>query len=234
MDALPHARLARNAPGDWYTTGECMACGAPETQAPELLWPLADGDLDTYFVRQPATPTEVEHACRAAEACCVTALRYGGCDPAIIRRLGNSGEYCDFAEAPPARCRHGWSPTCDRHAHPRLAIPSSPMAGLSPPDTPDPQDADLDALSAAELRAEVRRLRAGIRAHRDSSGHALCWHHPALWGLLPERTDPQPVVPDWPQFLEGCIQYRRSLDAQLPRAPRAPLPPPRAGHDGAS
>ena len=81
-------------------------------------------------------------------------------------------------------------------------------------------DADLNTLSREQLIAEVKKLRAGIRAHRDSIGHELCWHHPQLWGLLPEKTDPQPVVPDWPQFLEGCLKYRRSLDEQLPDAPR--------------
>lgn len=81
-------------------------------------------------------------------------------------------------------------------------------------------DHDLDAMSREELVAVVRRLRDGIRAHRDSTGNALCWHHPQLWGLLPERTDPQPTVPDWPQFLRGCIRYRQSLDEQLPNAPR--------------
>ena len=39
-------------------------------------------------------------------------------------------------------------------------------------------------------------------------------------GLLPEKSDPQPTVPAWPQFLRGCIQYRESLDRQLPNAPR--------------
>ena len=81
-------------------------------------------------------------------------------------------------------------------------------------------DTDLDALSREDLIAEVKKLRAGIRAHRDSTGHELCWHHPQLWGLLPEKTDPQPVVPNWPQFLEGCLKYRRSLDEQRPDAPR--------------
>ena len=47
-------------------------------------------------------------------------------------------------------------------------------------------DDDLNGLSREQLLAEVKRLRAGIRAHRDSSGHDLCWHHPALWKLLPE------------------------------------------------
>jgi hypothetical protein len=87
-------------------------------------------------------------------------------------------------------------------------------------------DADVERMSLVQLRAEVRRLREGIRKHRDSTGHELCWHHPALWGLLPEVSDPLPVVPDWPQFLQGCLQYRQSLDKQAPHAPRASLPPP--------
>lgn len=82
-------------------------------------------------------------------------------------------------------------------------------------------DEDLAELSRDALITEVRRLRQGIRAHRDSSGQELCWHHPALWGLLPERTDPLPAVPAWPQFLRGCVRYRESLDAQLPHAPRS-------------
>jgi mannose-6-phosphate isomerase-like protein (cupin superfamily) len=82
-------------------------------------------------------------------------------------------------------------------------------------------DEELDALGREELVAEVRRLRDGIRAHRDSTMHELCWHHPALWGLLPEKSDPQPRVPDWPQFMRGCVRYRQSLDQQLPGAPRS-------------
>jgi hypothetical protein len=81
-------------------------------------------------------------------------------------------------------------------------------------------DSDLDAMTREQLMAEVQHLRDGIRAHRDATGHDLCWHHPKLWGLLPEVTDPIPAVPEWPQFLHGCIRYRQSLDAQLPSAPR--------------
>ena len=81
-------------------------------------------------------------------------------------------------------------------------------------------DEDLAQLDREALMAEVKRLRAGIRKHRDSSGHDLCWHHPNLWGLLPESTDPIPAVPDWPQFLRGCLRYRESLDRQLPNARR--------------
>lgn len=82
-------------------------------------------------------------------------------------------------------------------------------------------DKDLKELSREELIEEIVKLRTGIRAHRDSNSHELCWHHPQLWGLLPEKTDPQPVVPAWPQFMEGCVKYRRSLDEQLPDARRS-------------
>ena len=53
-------------------------------------------------------------------------------------------------------------------------------------------DGDLGAMSREQLIGEVKRLRAGIRRHRDASGHDLCWHHPKLWGVLPEKTDPLP------------------------------------------
>ena len=85
-------------------------------------------------------------------------------------------------------------------------------------------DEDLEAMTREQLIAEVKRLRAGIRTHRDSTGDELCWHHPALWGLLPDRSDPLPTVPEWPAFLKGCVRYRESLDEQLPNAPRT--------HDG--
>ena len=85
-------------------------------------------------------------------------------------------------------------------------------------------DSDLDAMSREQLIEEVRKLRSAIRAHRDSTLHELCWHHPALWGLLPERSDPQPTVPTWPEFIRGCVKYRQSLDAQAPQAPRSSEP----------
>jgi hypothetical protein len=85
-------------------------------------------------------------------------------------------------------------------------------------------DTDLEGLSREQLIAEVKKLRQGIRGHRDSTGQELCWHHPALWSLLPEKSDPLPVVPDWPQFLSGCIRYRQSLDEQAPQAPRSEEP----------
>jgi hypothetical protein len=98
-------RFPKNAPGPFYSLGDvgadgtwcgqCLACTLPESEAPTLLAALDEHNSDTYFVRQPETSEEVEAACSAAEVCCVSAIRYGGTDVTIIRRLGS--EYCDFA-----------------------------------------------------------------------------------------------------------------------------------------
>lgn len=90
-----HPRFEKNVPGPWYTTGGCVACGAPEDEAPELFAGLNDDNYETYFVRQPETPEEAERACNAAKVCCLSTIRYCGTDKEIIRRLGNSPEYCD-------------------------------------------------------------------------------------------------------------------------------------------
>jgi hypothetical protein len=80
-------------------------------------------------------------------------------------------------------------------------------------------DDDLQPMSRDQLIAEVKKLRGGIRRHRDSTGHDLCWYHPQLWSLLPEELDPEIAVPPWPKFMRGCIRFRQSLDEQAPRAP---------------
>lgn len=85
-------------------------------------------------------------------------------------------------------------------------------------------DSDLQEMSREQLVAEIIKLRQGLRAHRDATGHDLCWHHPALWELLPEKVAPQIAVPEWPHFMRGCIKYRESLDKQAPRAPRTDEP----------
>ena len=85
-------------------------------------------------------------------------------------------------------------------------------------------DSDLDSMSREQLIVEAQKLRDGIRKHRDSTGQELCWHHPALLSLLPEQSDPIPTVPEWPQFIAGCVRYRASLDTQAPTAPRTVEP----------
>ncbi|MEM9412931.1 MAG: hypothetical protein AAGA30_17600 [Planctomycetota bacterium] len=103
-------RFPGNADGPFYTTGhvcvgetkfngmmaDCLQCEAPEYEAPDLLAELTNGNLNTYFVRQPSTPDEIDRACNAIGVCCVSALRYGGRDRDIIRRLGNTPEFCDY------------------------------------------------------------------------------------------------------------------------------------------
>lgn len=74
-------------------------------------------------------------------------------------------------------------------------------------------DDDLGKMSPPELIAEVKRLRAGIRKHRDAQGHNLCWYVPELWKLLPDKKVlPEPDPPPTTEFLEHCAAYRRSLD----------------------
>jgi hypothetical protein len=90
----------------------------------------------------------------------------------------------------------------------------------------DSMDSDLEQMSREQLMKEIKKQRQGIRRHRDTRGHELCWYHPALWSLLPEKADPLPVVPDWPQFIQGCLRYRQSLDDQAPNAPRSKEPYP--------
>ncbi len=81
-------------------------------------------------------------------------------------------------------------------------------------------DEDLDKLTHEQLLEEAKKLRSAIRTHRDASGHDLCWHHPQMWSLLPDAPTPVAAVPEWPQFMRGCIRYRQSLDEQLPETPR--------------
>jgi hypothetical protein len=73
-------------------------------------------------------------------------------------------------------------------------------------------DDDLQSMSNAELVTEIQRLRKGIRTHRDARGHDLCWFHPELWNLLPEQGSSPLEVPAWPEFMEGCVKYRQSLE----------------------
>jgi hypothetical protein len=81
-------------------------------------------------------------------------------------------------------------------------------------------DEELQLMSKDQLIEEIKKLRMGIREHRDSTGHNLCWHHPKLWSLLPEKINPKISVPEWSEFMKGCIQYRQSLDEQNSEALR--------------
>jgi arsenical pump membrane protein len=82
-------------------------------------------------------------------------------------------------------------------------------------------DDDLESLSREQLITEVKRLRAGIREHRDSSGHSLCWHHPKLWGLLPEPSYRQLGLPSFLARMAtaaAILLWKRELPWPLVRA----------------
>lgn len=80
-------------------------------------------------------------------------------------------------------------------------------------------DVDLEARDRQALLAEVGKRRAAMRGHSGATGHDLCRHRPALWGLLPEKGEPAIAVPPWPKFPRGCIGYRQSLDDEAADAP---------------
>ena len=82
-------------------------------------------------------------------------------------------------------------------------------------------DADLLVKDKGQLLAAAQAMRQAIRMHRDTSRHELRWHHPDMWSLLPDESAVPPVLPEWPQFMRGCIRYRQSLDQQLAEAPRS-------------
>mgnify|MGYP001584230843 FL=1 len=73
-------------------------------------------------------------------------------------------------------------------------------------------DNDVFAMTIQQLIDEVVKLRTGIRKHRDSSSHDLCWFVPELWDLLPEKIIPNPNIPPEDEFLKCCKEYRKSLD----------------------
>jgi hypothetical protein len=74
-------------------------------------------------------------------------------------------------------------------------------------------DADLTGMCRDDLQKEVEKLRAGIRAHRDSTGHNVCWYHPELWSLLPEAVEANPQVPPKDELLTYCQKFWESCHA---------------------
>ena len=102
MACSPRPRVPENAPGDFYVEADrCTQCCIVHGEAPDLMNDCGREFRQCYFRRQPQTPEEVERAIRAVWASEVAALRYGGTDQAIIRRLHEMG--CgDCCDHPPA------------------------------------------------------------------------------------------------------------------------------------
>jgi hypothetical protein len=83
-----------SAPGDFYiVNGECISCGVPQHEAPDLVDWTADGS-HCHWKKQPETPGELRRALAVFDAQCCGAHRYAGHDPDIQRRVGS--EQCDY------------------------------------------------------------------------------------------------------------------------------------------
>jgi hypothetical protein len=93
-------RYPLNAAGDFYVAdGMCIACTAPEHEAPDLMAhdPAALAGYHCYFKRQPQTPEELQRAIMAVAVGCCGAVRYGGSNPEILRHLAQvaPADVCD-------------------------------------------------------------------------------------------------------------------------------------------
>lgn len=86
-----------NAIGDFYVLdGDCIACESPEAGAPELVGHVEE-NYHCFFRRQPETPNELERAINAVANGCSGAVRYGGTNSNVLRRLAElrSCDACD-------------------------------------------------------------------------------------------------------------------------------------------
>ena len=76
-----------NAPGPFFVArDQCIACGAPQAEAPELIT-FDDAADHCYFKRQPQSPEELDHAIRAVIVACCDAVKYRGDDPTVLARF---------------------------------------------------------------------------------------------------------------------------------------------------
>jgi hypothetical protein len=87
---MPHPRFRLNAPGDFYVEdGMCLACTAPEHEAPDLMANYQGKDVcyHCYFRQQPRSAEELEQPIRAVHVACCGAVKYAGSDQIVLQRL---------------------------------------------------------------------------------------------------------------------------------------------------
>jgi hypothetical protein len=103
-ERIPHKL---NAPGDFYVEdGCCLACGIPESEAPELFaWEETENEFHPghksshcYVCRQPQTEAEIGKIISVMSYQELDCIRYKGTDPGILEKIERAGqaEYCDF------------------------------------------------------------------------------------------------------------------------------------------
>ncbi len=92
-------RYFENSKGDFYVENQvCISCGAPEAEAPDLIEHSKLEYRHCYFKKQPTTADELDRAISAMQVSCISGIRYGGKDQAILKRLYNLGlkAECDY------------------------------------------------------------------------------------------------------------------------------------------
>ena len=92
-------------------------------------------------------------------------------------------------------------------------------------------DFDVEMMDRVQLKAEIRRLRAGIREHRDCKGHDRCWRDDVeiLYAMLPETTDADLRLPPLEEFIPECIKFWQCRRTGI--IPNAPPPSPVVDED---
>lgn len=91
-------RYPENIGGFYVENESCITCGAPEMEAPDLIEHSKKDEFGhCYFKKQPETDDEIDQAIHAVWVSCVGALRYGGRNQEIIKRLYQIGlgDKCD-------------------------------------------------------------------------------------------------------------------------------------------
>ncbi len=92
-------RYPENSKGDFYVENQvCITCGAPEAEAPDLIEHSKLEYGHCYFKKQPTTADELDRAISAMQVSCISGIRYGGKDQAILKRLSdlNLQAECDY------------------------------------------------------------------------------------------------------------------------------------------
>ena len=85
---------AKSALGDFCVQDTCcMSCGVPQSIAPDLVGWTNENLTECYWLKQPRTPDELDRAIKIIHTQELGCHRYGGKDPAILRRL--PAEDCD-------------------------------------------------------------------------------------------------------------------------------------------
>ncbi|MEO0588258.1 MAG: ferredoxin [Planctomycetota bacterium] len=85
-------KYASEMGGFYVRTDICTGCGLVHDMAPSIMgWDKRQEYPICRFKHQPSSPAEVDEAIQAAQVSEVQAIRYGGSDPEVIRKMQEAG-----------------------------------------------------------------------------------------------------------------------------------------------